>query len=153
MNSIRTRYGRGGGEVNLSLSLGREKLKDLWGRAILPGICIPRNLEEETQGGCKGWFGMEPECRACREIGSFDSRGLLFYFILSTSNLYPPRVINCASFQVARFFLVVAEEDDDSYLQLGYSIILYIIFHIFTIFIDIFKNSKLRISRNPCIEP
>lgn len=45
------------------------------------------------------------------------------------------------------------EEDDDSYLRLGYSIILYIIFHIFTIFIDIFKNSKLRISRNPCIEP
>lgn len=42
------------------------------------------------------------------------------------------------------------EEDDDSYLRLGYSIILYIIFHIF---IDIFKNSKLRISRNPCIEP
>lgn len=86
----------------------------------MPGICIP------GRRGCKGWFGIAPECRACREIGSFDSSRLLFYFILSTSNLYSPgdklRQFSATRLQDFSFYLYRARQRRTGSIELFASI-------------------------------
>lgn len=94
------------------------------------------------------WNGARVSC--LQRDWQFRFEGVIVLFHTLNEQFVSPQGDKLRQFSGCKIFPRRREEDDDSYLQLGYSIILYIIFHIF---IDIFKNSKLRISRNPCIEP